>query len=64
MMAKFLLEGDSSQLAHIDMDSIPAVEETIEIKGHDYVVLARRWKSGRLGPSVVVTVRALLEMPT
>jgi hypothetical protein len=61
MMAKFVLEGDLTQLAHVDFDSVPAVEEIIEIKGSDYVVRSRRWKSGRLGPSVTVTVRALLE---
>ena len=63
-MVTFVLADDRDadrQLARHDMDSVPDVDELIEIKGIDYVVRSRRWKSGRLGPSVTVAVRAVLE---
>jgi hypothetical protein len=64
VMANFDLddEPDSAcSLVRHDADAVPAVGETVEIKGVDYVVRSRRWKSGRLGMSVVVFVHATLE---
>lgn len=63
-MATFVLGDDGAtkgDLAKIDMDSVPLVDEIIEIKGHEYVVRSRRWRAGRLGAAVTVVVRSVVE---
>ena len=63
-MVTFVLGDDGAttgNLTKIDMDSVPMVDEIVEIKGHEYVVRSRRWKAGRLGASATVVVRSVIE---
>ncbi|WP_375485707.1 hypothetical protein [uncultured Jatrophihabitans sp.] len=64
VMVTFVLDdalGQRRDLSRHDMDSAPHVDELVEIKGQDYVVESRRWKLGRLAPSLTITVRSVME---